>query len=112
MQRMHKRNNWLFAAADDAGDRAAVICSLLGIGRNRNHPRWVSSRSSCRPKASMDVIAQMLARNKDLLLYVVGQTDDTGAGTANLDLSRQRASAVVNKLIKCHVSTRNHRFRS
>jgi outer membrane protein OmpA-like peptidoglycan-associated protein len=50
-------------------------------------------------KPTLDVIAQMLARNKDLLLYVVGHTDDTGAGTANLDLSRQRASAVVNKLI-------------
>jgi outer membrane protein OmpA-like peptidoglycan-associated protein len=50
-------------------------------------------------KPTLDVIAQLLARNKDLLLYVVGHTDDTGAGTANLDLSRQRASAVVNKLV-------------
>jgi outer membrane protein OmpA-like peptidoglycan-associated protein len=45
------------------------------------------------------VIAQLLAKNEKLLLYVVGHTDDTGAGAANLELSRQRASAVVNKLV-------------
>lgn len=50
-------------------------------------------------KPTLDVIAQLLTRNKDLLLYVVGHTDDTGAGNANLDLSRQRASAVVSKLV-------------
>jgi outer membrane protein OmpA-like peptidoglycan-associated protein len=50
-------------------------------------------------KPTLDVIAQLLTKNVNLLLYVVGHTDDTGVGDANLDLSRQRASAVVNKLV-------------
>lgn len=50
-------------------------------------------------KPTLDAIAQLLTKNKDLLLYVVGHTDDTGAGVANVELSRQRAAAVVNELV-------------
>lgn len=50
-------------------------------------------------KPALDVIAQLLSKNKDLLLYVVGHTDDTGASANNLELSRQRAAAVVNELV-------------
>lgn len=46
-------------------------------------------------KPTLDVIAELLKRNPDLLLYVVGHTDDTGDGAANVTLSRQRADAVV-----------------
>ncbi|GGY81756.1 hypothetical protein GCM10011613_28070 [Cellvibrio zantedeschiae] len=53
-------------------------------------------------KPTLDAIAQLLTKNKDLLLYVVGHTDDTGAGAANLELSRQRATAVVNELVKTY----------
>jgi outer membrane protein OmpA-like peptidoglycan-associated protein len=49
-------------------------------------------------KPTLDAIAQLLTKNNELLLYVVGHTDDTGAGTANLELSRQRAAAVVAEL--------------
>jgi hypothetical protein len=27
---MHNRKNWLFVGSDDGGERAAVICSLIG----------------------------------------------------------------------------------
>jgi len=50
-------------------------------------------------KPALDAISQLLAKNKDLLLYVVGHTDDTGNAAANLELSRQRAAAVVNELV-------------
>lgn len=50
-------------------------------------------------KPSLDAIAQLLTKNKELLLYVVGHTDDTGVGASNVDLSRQRALAVVNELV-------------
>ncbi|WP_331344030.1 OmpA family protein [Cellvibrio sp. UBA7661] len=51
-------------------------------------------------KPTLDAIAELLKRNPDLLLYVVGHTDDTGDGAANVTLSRQRADAVVAALIK------------
>lgn len=53
-------------------------------------------------KPTIDAIAQLLTKNKDLLLYVVGHTDDTGAGAVNLELSRQRAAAVVAELVNVY----------
>lgn len=51
-------------------------------------------------KPTLDAIADLLKRNGDLLLYVVGHTDDTGDGAANVTLSRQRADSVVAALVK------------
>lgn len=51
-------------------------------------------------KPTLDVIAELLKRNPDLLLYVVGHTDDTGDGAANVSLSKQRADSVVAALVK------------
>ena len=51
-------------------------------------------------KPTLDAIGELLKRNPDLLLYVVGHTDDTGDGAANVALSKQRADAVVAALIK------------
>lgn len=51
-------------------------------------------------KPTLDVIAELLKRNPDLLLYVVGHTDDTGDGAANVNLSKQRADSVVAALVK------------
>lgn len=51
-------------------------------------------------KPTLDAIAELLTRNPDLLLYVVGHTDDTGDGAANVSLSKQRADSVVAVLVK------------
>lgn len=51
-------------------------------------------------KPTLDAIADLLKRNSDLLLYVVGHTDDTGDGAANVTLSKQRADSVVAALVK------------
>jgi outer membrane protein OmpA-like peptidoglycan-associated protein len=51
-------------------------------------------------KPTLDAIAELLKRNPDLLLYVVGHTDDTGDGAANVALSKQRADSVVAALVK------------
>jgi len=51
-------------------------------------------------KPTLDAIAELLKRNTDLLLYVVGHTDDTGEGAANVNLSKQRADSVVATLVK------------
>ncbi len=51
-------------------------------------------------KPTLDAIGELLKRNPDLLLYVVGHTDDTGDGAENVSLSKQRADSVVAALIK------------
>lgn len=51
-------------------------------------------------KPTLDAIAELLKRNGDLLLYVVGHTDDTGNGINNVSLSKQRADSVVSALVK------------
>lgn len=50
-------------------------------------------------KPTLDAIADLLKRNGDLLLYVVGHTDDTGDRAANVTLSQARAESVVKALI-------------
>ena len=50
-------------------------------------------------KPALEAIAEMLKTNKSLDVYVVGHTDSTGKPAYNLELSRKRAQAVVDKLI-------------
>lgn len=47
---------------------------------------------------TLQVIAELLTKNPELLLYVVGHTDDTGSNSLNRDLSQKRAAAVVQSL--------------
>ncbi len=47
-------------------------------------------------------IAKLMRNDPALRLYVVGHTDDTGAFGDNLDLSLQRAEAVVEALVSEH----------
>lgn len=51
-------------------------------------------------KAALDVIAAFLADRPELDVFIVGHTDSAGAFEYNLNLSRQRAQAVVDRLIK------------
>ena len=48
---------------------------------------------------ALKLIAEVLNRNKNLNIYVVGHTDDTGKASYNLNLSHRRATSVVNSLI-------------
>lgn len=50
-------------------------------------------------KPTLDQIADLLKREPDLKLLVVGHTDNIGAFEANRDLSQRRAESVVNALV-------------
>lgn len=51
-------------------------------------------------KPALDEIVKLLKQDSDLKIYVVGHTDSVGQFDANMSLSRSRAEAVVNVLIK------------
>jgi OOP family OmpA-OmpF porin len=48
--------------------------------------------------AALDEVVKMLKQDPKLKVYVVGHTDNVGAPAANIELSRQRAAAVVQML--------------
>ena len=50
--------------------------------------------------ASMKIIAEYLKREPAANVYIVGHTDNTGADSHNIGLSKRRAEAVVSKLIQ------------
>ncbi len=47
-------------------------------------------------------IAKLLKENPEMKIYVVGHTDNTGNFRYNMDLSKKRAEAVVDELIRVH----------
>lgn len=50
-------------------------------------------------KAALEAVAATLRKAATLKLYVIGHTDSAGPLDRNLDLSRRRATAVVNELV-------------
>lgn len=61
-----------------------------------------SGKADIKPdsKASLMQIGAMLKQQSTLKLHVVGHTDNAGTLAANIDLSKRRADAVVNTLMK------------
>ncbi len=61
-----------------------------------------TDKATIRPesKAALDVIGKFLKERPNLKVFIVGHTDTVGALDYNLNLSRQRAQAVVDALTK------------
>lgn len=53
-------------------------------------------------RPALQEIAALLTGNPDLRVYIVGHTDNAGTYEHNLDLSRRRATAVVDALVAEH----------
>lgn len=51
-------------------------------------------------KAAIDEVGKLLTTNNELKVHIVGHSDDVGEFAYNLDLSKRRAAAVANALIK------------
>ena len=63
-----------------------------------------TGKSELKPesKAQLDEIAKLLQGNTALRVFIVGHTDNQGALDTNLALSRARAQAVVDALVKTY----------
>lgn len=63
-----------------------------------------SNKAEVKPEsdATLAEIAKLLERDPSLKLFVVGHTDSAGGLDFNTDLSRRRAEAVVDELVRSH----------
>jgi outer membrane protein OmpA-like peptidoglycan-associated protein len=93
--------------AMDAGkvtvDAAALAKGLQADGRIALYGVYFDTgKAELKPesKAQLDEMAKLLKANAALRVYIVGHTDNQGTLEANLALSRSRAQAVVDALVR------------
>lgn len=84
----------------DAGAMAKGIAQSGAVALYGIH--FDTDKAVVRPESAetLDEIAKLLAADPALELYVVGHTDNQGGLDYNLGLSRRRAQAVVEELVK------------
>lgn len=92
---MEERMVTVDAAAMAKGIAETGSVSLYGI-------HFDTDKAVVRPESAqtLDEIAKLLKADPGLKLYVVGHTDNQGGLDYNLGLSRRRAQAVVEELVK------------
>lgn len=94
-------------AAADAGTIAEALeregkVALYGLRFDAGDDKL---KPESRPAA--DEIAKVLKKRSDLKVHVVGHTDNVGSYSANIDLSRRRAAAIVDYLTSVHGISRS-----
>ena len=83
-------------------DASAMEKELSATGRVALYGIYFdTNKAVVRPesKPSLDEITKLLNKNKSMDLVVVGHTDNQGAFDYNMNLSKQRAKAVVDSLV-------------
>lgn len=83
-------------------DASAMARDLADRGRVALYDLYFDTGSAqIKPESdpTLGEIAKLMGQDPGLKLYVVGHTDDVGAYEKNLELSRQRAEAVVQVLV-------------
>jgi outer membrane protein OmpA-like peptidoglycan-associated protein len=86
-------------------DAAALAKGLQADGKIALYGIYFDSgKSELKPesKAQLDEMARLLQGSAALRVYIVGHTDNQGALDANLALSRARAQAVVDALVRSY----------
>ena len=86
-------------------DASALARGLQADGKMALYGIYFDSdKSELKPesKLQLDEMAKMLQANSALRVFIVGHTDNQGALEKNLALSRARAQAVVDALVKTH----------
>jgi OmpA-OmpF porin, OOP family len=86
---------------DVVANAAALSSSLAGSGHSVvNGILFDTGKADVKPESApaLEQVAKLLKQDATLKLFVVGHTDSVGAFAANVDLSKRRASAVVQAL--------------
>ena len=88
-------NKMVDAAAMSKGLRETGRIALYGI-------YFDTDRAVIKPESrpALEQIAKLLAGEAQLNVFIVGHTDSQGAYAYNLDLSRRRAEAIAEELVK------------
>ena len=115
----HKGKTWVFVAVAGNGqyeltiatetaltqevvaDAAALQSGLAATGHIAVYGiHFDSGKSDIKPdsKAALEEIAKLLQADPKLKVYVVGHTDNVGTLASNMELSKQRAAAIVQAL--------------
>lgn len=88
-----------------AGGRTRIYETLSAEGRMATRGILFdigSARLSPESTPTLEEIGRMMEQHRDLRLRVEGHTDNVGTADMNLQLSKQRAQAVVNHLVSAH----------
>ena len=92
-------------AQDVVADASSMAASIKETGKVAVYGIYFDTgKSTLKPESqpTLEQIAKLLKADPSLKLYVVGHTDNTGLFDANMKLSLDRASAVVNALVSQH----------
>lgn len=84
-------------------DASAMSREIAKTGRVALYGIYFDTgKSEIKPEsqATLDEISKLLKNNPSLELVVVGHTDNQGSSDYNMDLSKRRAQAVVDKLVR------------